>query len=219
MISRSLRVMYYKALDIPMRLNGLAYKRFRQGSNRPKVQLGCGQVHYIDGWLNLDANIFSAHPDLWANIMHGLPFKDGSVSAFYSFHVIEHLPDDYLPIFIGEMYRSLVPGGWIRIGGPDAENAARMLLAGRSEWFPDFPDNRKSVGGRFANLLLCRGEHLTLLTESYLGGMLADAGFVEIKRRVPGRESDFSCAEVLKHEDEDDFECPHSLILEARKPT
>ncbi len=35
-------------------------------------------------------------------------------------------------------------------------------------WFDDFPDKRGSMGGRLVNFLLCRNEHLTILTHSYL---------------------------------------------------
>ena len=140
------------------------------------------------------------------------------MAAFYSFHVIEHLPDDYLPSLFSELFRCLVPGGWVRLGGPDAENASRKFIEGDAAWFGEFPDKRNSLGGRFANFLLCRGEHLTLLSESYLAELLSFSGFVQIRRCLPGKESGFQCDEILRQEYEDDFRMPHSIVVEAIRP-
>lgn len=130
-----------------------------------------------------------ARPEVWADLRNALPFHDGTVDCFYSHHVIEHLPDDALPRHMRDMLRCLKPGGVIRIGGPNAEEAARQLLLGNASWFFDFPDRRTSVGGRYANFLLCRGEHLTLLTPSYLQELLEAAGFVDVSTRVAGQET------------------------------
>jgi predicted SAM-dependent methyltransferase len=200
-----------------MWLNGKLYKAFRHPKVPFKVQLGCGQSHYIKGWVNVDANIISAKPDLWINILNPLPFRDSSVAAFYSYHVIEHLPDPYLPVLLKDLIRCLIPGGWVRLGGPDAENAARKFIEGDLEWFSDFPDKHASIGGRFTNLMICRGEHLTLLSESYLAELLAGAGFVNIQRCAPARESSHNCSEVLAEEWEDDLATPHSIVVEASK--
>jgi predicted SAM-dependent methyltransferase len=201
-----------------MRINGQIYRRFRQKSDRIRVHLGCGQKNYITGWVNVDANFLSAKIDLWANLEHGLPFRDSSVERFYSFHVIEHFPDAFLPAHFREMYRALAPGGAIRVGGPNIDNACLKLLQNDPKWFDDFPDARSSVGGRFANMLFCRNEHLTALTKSYLEELASAAGFRGLHFCAPVKESAYFDDTVLRFEYEDDFAFPHSILLEAQKP-
>jgi predicted SAM-dependent methyltransferase len=221
MISRTLKAMYYATMAMPMRINGQIYKTFRSPKNGTvKVQLGPGQKGYIPGWVNLDANKFSARIDVWANLLDGLPFRDNSVDVIYSHHVIEHLPDSFLPNHLQEMHRCLKPGGSIRIGGPNGDSAAKKLIERDASWFSDFPEHRKSVGGRFANFILCKGEHLTILTLSYLEELLIAAGFSDVRPCIPRTEThhpQLIGPEVLAGEWENTPECPHTLMVEAEK--
>lgn len=222
MISNALKRAYYLTLRYPMRLNGRIYKAVRCPTNGLKVHLGPGQRNYIEGWLNVDANIVTARIDLWADFSSRLPFKDGSVDAFYSHHVFEHLPDSsQLPLF-AEMFRCLRPGGGIRIAAPHLGNACRKYVEGDSSWFTDFPDKRASLGGRFTNFIFCRGEHLTALDETYLAELASEVGFTGIEFCRPGQETFLADAgvdeRVLSREFERTPECPHTVILEARRP-
>ena len=204
-----------------MWINGCIYKIFRAPrSGLVKVHLGPGRHNYLEGWINVDANLLSAKIDVWSNVLHGLPFRDETVDVFYSHHVIEHLPDRDLPSHFREMYRCLKPGGAIRVGGPNGDSAARKLIEGDADWFGDFPDNRQSVGGRFANFILCRAEHLTILTETYLDEIATGAGFTDVRACRPGTETrfpDFIDASVLAMEDQDHDDLPHTLLVEAVK--
>ena len=222
MISRQLKALYYAILSVPMRLNATFYRCVRAPSSGiVKVHLGPGTRNYLQGWINVDANAFTARIDVWADIGHGLPFRDNTVDAIYSHHVIEHLPDQFLPAHFREMYRCLKPGGMIRVGGPNADSAIRKYLEGDLAWFSDFPDRRVSVGGRLANFIFCRGEHLTILTESYLREIAEAAGFVGMTFPRPGQEtgSPGVFSPVLAWEDQDFHTMPHTLIVEACKPS
>ena len=218
MISRSTKFLYYSLLAVPMRINGAIYRQFRQNGQPLKAHLGCGQKNYLPGWVNVDANFLTAKIDLWANLEQGLPFRDASVERFYSFHVIEHLPDSALASHFEEMFRALIPGGVIRVGGPNIDNACLKLMQNDANWFPEFPDKRASVGGRFANFVFCRNEHLTALTRSYLKEVAVGAGFTDLHFCVPVIETEYFDKDVLSTEYEDDLEHPHSILLEARKP-
>lgn len=222
MIPRPLKQAYYLAFRWPLRLNGWVYRVFRSPrAGMVRVHLGPGQKKYLPGWINLDANLFGARPDVWVDLRHPLPFRLAAVDAFYSFHVIEHFPDAFLAEHFRQMYRGLKPGGVIRIGVPNADEAFRRFQAGQLDWFGDWPDKRASAGGRLANFLLCRGEHLSLLTADYLEELAGHAGFVEIGFRQVGRETaypDRFDPGVLGSEEESHPLHPHSLILEARKP-
>jgi predicted SAM-dependent methyltransferase len=222
MIPSILKRYYYIFLQYPMRLSGWFYKNFRSPQEGLKVHLGPGQGNYLEGWINVDANFLTARIDVWANLLEPLPFRDGSVDVFYSHHVIEHLPDSHLPKHFNEMFKALRPGGGLRIGVPHLGNACRKYLEGCHAWFGDFPDKRSSIGGRFTNFIFCRGEHLTALDESYLAEIAEQAGFVDIKFCLPKKETSLAnlgvSEELLSKEWELDFDCPHTVILEARKP-
>lgn len=183
------------------------------------MHLGPGQDHYLPEWINVDANIFTTRCDLWADLTHPLPFRDNSVAAFYSHHVIEHLPD--LSGHFTQVFRCLAPGGIYRVGGPHGDNAIRKFLQDDVSWFGDFPDSYRSIGGRLENFILCRNEHLHLLTISYLHELMSGAGFRDFAVRAPTAETGEPALfdeSLLRHEHESTPECPHTLIVEARKP-
>ena len=222
MIPRSLKVAYYSLLRYPMGCSGWLHKTFQHPSSGLKVHLGPGQGNYLPGWVNLDANIITAKIDLWADIRNPLPFQDVSVDIFYANHVIEHLSNTLLPIKFDEMFKALRPRGGIRIGVPHLGSACRKYLEKDYAWFSDFPEQKYSIGGKFTNFIFCAGEHLTALDESYLAELATDAGFVDIRFCIPSKETTLSelgiSPEVLALELESDFDCPHTVILEAIKP-
>ena len=104
MLSRSGKALFYSIAGPVMTINGSLYRLFRAPSRGTrKVQLGPGQKNYLDGWINVDANMFTAKCDVWADIRNKLPFKNDTIDILYSHHVIEHLPDLYF--HFQEMYR------------------------------------------------------------------------------------------------------------------
>ncbi len=222
MISHELKNLFYTAMRLPMRLNAAFYKSFRAPrAGQIKIHLGPGQKNYIDGWINLDANFISARIDVWADLRNPLPFRDATVDAFYSHHVIEHLPDHVIVSLFNEMFRCLKLGGMIRIGGPDGDTAIRKFLENDKAWFGDWPDKRESIGGRFANFIFCRGEHVTMLTRSYLTELASDAKFENIAFCAPVIETNHPSLideRVLSNEHEPTPNATHTLILEAIKP-
>ena len=204
-----------------MTLNGALYRALRaprRGTVR--VQLGPGQNHYFEGWINVDANMFTAEWDVWADLRNRFLFRDGTVDAFYSDHVIEHFPETLLPFHFQEMFRCLKPGGVFRIGGPHGDHAIKNFEEGDSEWFGGFPDKRQSLGGRFSNFLLCRGEHLAILTFSWLEELAQQAGFNSLFICSPRTEAKFPNMfdeQVLQHEWDSTPDVPHTLIVEGQK--
>ncbi len=219
-MKRDHKQMFYSLCGPLMRLNGLLYRAFRApAEGTVKVHLGPGQSNYLDGWVNVDANMFTGKCDVWADLRYPLPFRDGTVDVIYSHHVIEHLPD--LPGHFAEMFRALKPGGVFRIGGPNGDSAIRKFVEGDSAWFSDFPDKRKSLGGRFENFIFCRQEHLTILTFSFLEELLSEAGFVDLVVRQPCKDTgipQFIDSALLGKEWESTEDCPHTLLIEGRKP-
>ncbi|MBK8725002.1 MAG: methyltransferase domain-containing protein [Holophagaceae bacterium] len=219
MLNRQTKALYFALTGPFMRLNGFLFRHFR-APRKPgvKVHLGPGRKHYLQGWINVDANMFSGICDVWADLRNPLPFPDATVEAMYSHHVIEHLPD--LETHFLEAFRCLKPGGIYRVGGPNGDSAIRKFVDQDLEWFSDFPIKRASIGGRFENFIFCRQEHLTILTQSFLEELMLQAGFRNIRRCLPTKESRAPeiFGDCMKKEDETDFSFPHTLILEGEKP-
>jgi predicted SAM-dependent methyltransferase len=219
MMTRKAKAAFYAAAGPLMRANGGIYRQLfapRQGI--VKVHLGPGKEKYLKGWINVDANMFTGKCDVWADLRNKLPFRDGSVDAFYSHHVVEHLPD--IQFHFDEMYRCLKVGGVFRVGGPNGDAAIRKFIDGDETWFGDYPDKRTSIGGRFENFIFCRQEHLTILTYSYLKELSANAGFSQPQLRRPVDDTGFPDlfgAEVLGTESETTPQCTHTIIIEAQK--
>jgi hypothetical protein len=98
--------------------------------------------------------------------------------------------------------------------------AMQKFMEGDRAWFPEYPDNRQSLGGRLENFICCRGEHLTLLTLSFLEEIALQAGFREIRPCLPATETFYGYfidEAVLALEWEDTPECPHTLLVEGQK--
>jgi predicted SAM-dependent methyltransferase len=220
MMTRTTKAAFYRLCGPLMRANGWFYRVFRAPSHgMVRVQLGPGQGSYQPEWINVDANMFTARCDVWTDFSKRLPFRDGTVDVLYSHHVIEHLPD--LRLHCREIFRCLKPGGVFRICGPNGDSAIKKYLEGDAAWFGDFPDKRRSLGGRFENFIFCRQEHLTILTFSYLEELFQDAGFKQILRCLPKTQTHFPeliDEAVLGKEWEACPECPHTLVIEGVKP-
>lgn len=220
MLSRGTKEVFYKLASPFMRVNALIYKKFRlqKSAHSLKAHLGPGQKKYIPGWINVDANAFTGRCDVWADLRYPLPFHNSSCAAVYSHHMIEHLPN--LKGHFADVFRCLKPGGAYRVGGPDGDGAIKKFMEGDKAWFGSWPDDRRSIGRRFENFIFCRGEHLTILSYSFLVELLTDAGFRNIRKCMPSKETfrPELFNECLKMEEESDFETPHTLIVEAEKP-
>jgi SAM-dependent methyltransferase len=219
MLKRQYKRLFYALCAPLLRLSGFLYRTFRAPREGVlKVQLGPGKRNYLPGWVNVDANFLTAKCDVWADLAHPLPFRDGTVSALYSHHVLEHLEDP--SYHLREVHRVLKPGGIFRIGGPNGDAAIRKFAEGDAAWFPEYPDNRKSLGGRLENFICCRGEHLTILTFSFLEEIARDAGFAAVRQCQPIQETfhpEWIDADVLALEWESTPECPHTLLIEGQK--
>ena len=184
MLTRSVKSLFYASCQPFFWLSYIFHRcKYARKLSVGRVHLGPGQRNYLPGWINVDANAFTGKCDIWYDLRKPLPFRSGSVEAFYSHHVIEHLPD--LGFHLAEVYRCLKPGGVYRCGGPNGDAAIDRFLQKDHAWFSDFPVARQSIGGRFENFIFCKGEHLTILTESFMEELFRGAGFRQIDFIAP----------------------------------
>ncbi len=221
MLARGTKQAFYNFAGPLMKWNGWVYRALHSAraiKNRPvRLHLGPGQKGYLTGWINIDANIFSAKCDIWLDLRNQLPFPDNSVDAVYSHHMIEHLSD--IEQHLRDVFRVLKPTGVYRVGGPNGDMAIAKFLENDHDWFIDWPDKYESIGGRFANFILCRNEHLTILTHSLLAELAGRVGFDMVKSHLPITGSDYPelFVECFAQEHERTPEAPHTLILEMVK--
>jgi SAM-dependent methyltransferase len=133
----------------------------------------------------------------------GLPFPDASVDFLYISHALHHLYRAEAAKLLGEVIRTLKPGGTIRIVVPDLEYIMSLYQQGEREralsyFFYESP--RSELFSR-------RYQYDFLLLRDLLESM----GFRDVRRcsYQKGRTPDLGCLDRMPEE---------SLFIEARRP-
>jgi predicted SAM-dependent methyltransferase len=165
-----------------------------------RLNLGSG-FRPKDGWINID---LSDRATLTLDLRRPLPFPDHSVERIYSEHFFEHLNYAQLDdpaaraletpsslsealTFLRECRRVLVSGGVLDLVVPDAECIVREYAArhrtpfpAHGWWGPAWCDTPLHC----VNYVFRQGsEHKYAYDEETLASVLADAGFVNVRRR------------------------------------
>lgn len=103
------------------------------------LHVGCGPARLPEPlfpaaqWREIRLDIDPAtQPDIVASLTD-IPVADGSVSAVFSSHNVEHLAPHEVPVALGEFYRVLKPGGFCIVAVPDVQQACSMIAQGRGE--------------------------------------------------------------------------------------
>ena len=99
-----------------------------------KLNLGCGR-NVKSGWINVDMEEKENKLDLICDLSKEFPFKANSYEYIYNEHFIEHL--DWLAglKFLKNCYRSLKPGGILRLVFPDFKKVFKAYLENDAEFF------------------------------------------------------------------------------------
>jgi len=180
------------------------------------LHLGCGE-NYIakPGFVNIDGNLFR-RKDLWLDVTLGLPFPEESIDAIFASHVLEHLNEKQVRRVLEEAYRVLKPGGAVRFITPDLGKAIEAYVRGDLTFFSEWPDQRKSIGGRFNNHLLCRDQHRLMFDFGFFRELLDSAGFENCREVEAWRSKIFEISELEEIQGKDSDYC-RSLFVEAFK--
>jgi predicted SAM-dependent methyltransferase len=191
------------------------WTRNSPGDPRPLcLHLGSGKGYIaLPGYVNIDIHPFY-RKDIWLDVRLGLPFPDRSVDGIYCSHMLEHFCAPQAVKLLRECHRALRPKGGIRLVTPHLGKAISAYVAEDSGYFSDFPDKRRSIGGRFVNHMLCRDQHRLMFDFSFMEECLAEAGFTEIVECAPQESRLFPLDElrVFEHETK---ETHNSLFVEA----
>jgi predicted SAM-dependent methyltransferase len=154
-------------------------KSLKRPTTRPgERRLHIGGVERTEGWEVLNA-VPGPAVDHVGNAADLQRFPDGTFTALYSSHVLEHL--DYkgeLQAGLREWHRVLAPGGTLYVSVPDLAVLAKLFLA-----------DGLTLNDRFMVVKMIFGGHVDKHDYHQVGfdfGILAyflrEAGFVDIER-------------------------------------
>lgn len=173
------------------------------------IQLGCG-VNQLPGWINLDLPRY--------NITRPLPWEDASVDAFFLEHVIEHvLPAQAYDFFL-EAWRTLKPGGILRLAFPDILRIARLA----TPEYIRFLQSRGWGDGTPASALrnaICNHGHQAIWTIETMHAVLESIGY-EVTSLEVGESAHQELCRIESHDSQLGtlFNEIETSCIEARKP-
>jgi SAM-dependent methyltransferase len=176
-----------------------AYIQFGSGLCAPQTwrNFDAGPAFWIERNLPFlkKAVVRRGFPDYPPNIEYGdvivgLPVEDGSASAVYCSHVLEHLALNEFRITLSHVFRYLKPGGVFRLVVPDLEHIAKAYVASdcpdaaiafMREAHLGEPHKNRGLGDK-AKALFGRSQHLTMWDYKGMAAELERAGFARIRR-------------------------------------
>lgn len=171
-----------------------------------KLQIGA-QCNSIDGWLNVDI-----HPKdnavAYMDATEAFPLPDNSLDYIFSEHMIEHVTLEGGTTMLQECYRTLKPGGKVRIATPDMQTLVRVLsepndpaVQGYIRFYID-----RFVGAGIPydpaymiNTLFYQFGHRFIYNETTLAHVLKQAGFKNVRRCAVGQSDDPELRNIEQH--------------------
>lgn len=136
-------------------------------------------------WRNTSYIDFCRRNDIrYADAVKRIPYADGSVSAIYSSHMLEHLDRTEARRFMRECYRVLQTDGILRIAVPDLLPLARAYVqGGTAEAFLSACvlelDKPRGLKGRIHHAIFGGRDHHWMYDGASLGRLMSEAGFIE----------------------------------------
>jgi predicted SAM-dependent methyltransferase len=154
----------------PVRIR--ARGRLSGSGQRVALHLGCGPKR-LEGFINIDYWITDA-TDYVCDVRR-LPWRDGSVDAIESHHVIEHISHRDVTETLLEWRRVLVPGGSLMLETPHFDETLREYLAGNEERLLSIFGRQRRAGDT----------HLFGYNPQRLARLLAQCGFEDFVEKSP----------------------------------
>ena len=198
------------------------------------LHLGCG-TNLLEGWLNTD---IIAHGSIMAlDASRQFPIEDRALDFIFTEHMFEHLSYESGKSMLHECYRTLKPGGVLRLtmpalefliklyNEPETELHQRYARWSLQQFAPQMYADRVKRGNSMSMAMIMNNfmrfwGHQMIYDFPLLEAMLTDIGFLDIKRCEAGR-SDLPFLRGLEHHGDvipkwaNDLE---SMTIEATKP-
>ncbi|GGD05262.1 class I SAM-dependent methyltransferase [Nocardioides daphniae] len=171
-----------------------------------RLHLGSGGEHK-DGWINIDC--VGDPVELAWNLVHGIPFSDGSAQAIFHEHLFEHIPLQAGLGLMDECFRVLEPGGILRVGVPDAGALIRSYV-GDGEYVDALHPGRPTRLLGVQELFYWHA-HVTMYDDETLATVFRAGGFPDpVKRKYQDTD--------LEKAPDTPTRASQTLYMEARKP-
>lgn len=167
----------------------LAHARLRQvDSSLPhRLNLGCGTI-FADGWTNADFATLrwavvqrTRRPDWNMDASRRWKCDDRLFAAIHCEHVLEHFPYQTSVGVLRECFRTLQPGGTLRIVLPDLGKFVKYYLDGSG------PDEFVHLGPgpvALSKLTQC-DRHMSIWDSTIIIDVLQELGFVDVTECEP----------------------------------
>lgn len=193
----------------------LLMRRYPPAMPAPNLlNLGCGP-HIYAGWVNADdyapkrrLRERSFRPNWMLDITKPWRCADDYWDGIFTEHVIEHVTYAEAVFVFGECFRTLKPGGWLRVSVPSILRYVRYYRGeiGDGELHP-FP--KPALALSFVTQMHM---HRSAWDGDLMTAVLREIGFEDASEVSFGKGSD---QRILK---DDPGKAPESLYVEARKP-
>ena len=204
------------------------FRKYFSENTSPKLQLACG-THQPKGWLNTDYFLLSSTVAC-LDVTERFPFDDGTFTAILAEHVIEHFTYPDGKRMMAECFRTLKPGGILRLSTPNVRFYTGLFEAANMEKFREsyvIPHQKLWVPHADApratfvlNNLVRNWRHLFVYDFETIEALLTSIGFTDIALREIGQSEHAELQGVDRlSRDKDDFEWQSNMVLEAYKPS
>lgn len=158
------------------------------------LDIGCGPNINKD-YCNLDWE-WRPGVDLCWDITKGLPLNDSSISGIFTEHCLEHIEFAQCQQVMREMYRTMKPGGYVRIVVPDAElyfDQYRLHKEGGAAKMPYAESD--PIGGVFTptmsiNRIMHAHGHRFIYDFETMASLLGSVGFRGMTKQCFGKGAD-----------------------------
>lgn len=188
----------------PSRLNLSRIKRALKGENgriiaaylastsEPKLHVG-GGVRLLDGWLNTDIALVPGV--VWGDATKPLPYPNDTFCHIFSEHMIEHVTQAGGLAMLKEFFRTMRPGGVVRITTPDLKRLCSLFSDSLDavqqqyvSWFCQTftPGQRPPSATLVMNAQARLWGHQFLYDEATLREAMELAGFESVTRQCLG---------------------------------
>jgi len=166
------------------------WKAYLSTTQAPKINVGCGK-NILAGWLNAD---LYPHPGaIRMDAAHRWPVGDGCFAACLCEHMIEHVPKATAIDMISEIFRTLRPGGVLRVVTPDLTTFAQIALDDASPVAAEYLGGLRRFLGNPAlstcdavNEIFYGHGHRFIYSPTELSKLLRNAGFRELQETRGG---------------------------------